>query len=93
MFVLIGEGYDVVQHHIGESFVQEDFETRVALFDVEADAKAYAESFRLSNPRSQSFSSPQVFRANSPMCLFVSYRIETDEKEFLPVNPIPRGQV
>ena len=91
MFVLIGVGYNVVQHRIGEAFEQDDFEERVALFDTSEAAEQYAESFRLARPQRQSFSSPQIFRGSSLMSNYVSYRIEDDTPEVLPHNPAPRA--
>jgi len=55
MFVLIGEGYEVVQNFIGGDFENVDFEERVALFDSEKAGQLYAESLRLAKEKHQSF--------------------------------------
>lgn len=87
MYVLIGEGYDVSQTFIGGPFEEVDFEERVALFTHKADAKAFAEKFRLQTPQPTSFAAPQVFKRNSRMSRFTSYRIEQYVEEQLDINP------
>jgi len=86
MFVLIGEGYDVVQERVGEGFVDKDFEERIALFSSVDGARAYAEAYRLKHVQHMSFSAPQVFRRNSPMASFTNYRVEIVED--LEVDPV-----
>ena len=96
MYVLIGEGYDVIQHRIctvhwvsiGESFVNEEYEENVALFTTKEKAIDFAESFRLKQCKKLSFSSPQVFRRRSRMGRYVNYRVEEYNAEHLDIDPI-----
>jgi len=81
MFVLIGEVDDIVE--IRGGFSVEEREERIALFDTERGARSWAEALRLKNVVRESFAPDRVFRQNSLLGGFESYRIE-EVKEELP---------
>ena len=85
MFVLIGEGSDVYQEVVGGCFEAHDFEDELALFPSKASAKKHAEGFRLKHPHYGSFGEYRIFRANSMLGRYSSYRIEDYSRATLPV--------
>ena len=77
----------VYQKYIGESFISEFDDERVATFDSEQDAKRYIKDSKLKQRQSRSFQSDKVFKDKSLLSGYIDAWVEEYVESVLPHNP------